>query len=199
LARLLKSKAISRLATYASGTFSYSMPNRILINTREAAFATWSPKLYTYYKQHLDNMRRKLPLLIPNFPKSVFPCATFNFGPRVQTFKHRDSMNCPFGLCAVQALGSYDPTKGGHLVLWDLKLAVQFPPGSCILIPSAVIAHSNVPVGLHETRLSFTQYCAGAIFGGFITVDEPTRSCGVKTQLCSLRCRRRRIIDGRQG
>jgi hypothetical protein len=48
--------------------------------------------------------------------------------------------------------------------LWDLKLAVQFPPGSCILIPSAVVAHSNVPVSPHETRLSFTQYCAGAIF-----------------------------------
>ncbi|KAF8198665.1 hypothetical protein K438DRAFT_1905975 [Mycena galopus ATCC 62051] len=62
------------------------------------------------------------------------------------------------------ALGNFDPTTGGHLVLWDLKLVVEFPAGALILLPSATIAHSNVPVQAGEERASFTQFSAGGIF-----------------------------------
>jgi hypothetical protein len=88
----------------------------------------------------------------------------FNFGPSVWTFKHRDVCNLPFGWCAVQALGKFDATKGGHLILWDLKLVVEFPAGALILLPSATIAHSNVPVQDGEERMSFTQFTAGGLF-----------------------------------
>ncbi|KAJ7019156.1 hypothetical protein C8F04DRAFT_976110, partial [Mycena alexandri] len=105
-----------------------------------------------------------------------FFCAAFNFGPNVWTFRHRDVLNLAFGWCAVQALGNFDPTKGGHLVLWDLKLVIEFPPGALILIPSATIAHSNVPVAAGEERVSFTQFSAGGIFryidNGLQTVEE---------------------------
>lgn len=50
------------------------------------------------------------------------------------------------------------------MVLWDLKLVVQFPPGSTILIPSALIKHSNTGVGRNEHRYSFTQFAAGGLF-----------------------------------
>ena len=73
-------------------------------------------------------------------------------------------MNLPFGFCAIHAFGDYDYTKGGHLVLKELKLIVQFPPGALILIPSATITHGNIPVREGETRTSFTQYTAGALF-----------------------------------
>jgi hypothetical protein len=73
-------------------------------------------------------------------------------------------MNLPFGFCAIHAFGDYDYTKGGHLVLKELKLIIQFPPGSLILIPSATITHGNIPVREGETRTSFTQYTAGALF-----------------------------------
>lgn len=67
-------------------------------------------------------------------------------------------------MCAITALGDYDPKRGGHLVLWDLKLVIEFPPGSTILIPSACIRHSNVSIQEGETRYSFTQYAAGGLF-----------------------------------
>ncbi|KAF8210848.1 hypothetical protein K438DRAFT_1752612 [Mycena galopus ATCC 62051] len=74
------------------------------------------------------------------------------------------------------ALGNFDATKGGHLVLWDLKLVVEFPPGAPILLPSATITHSNVPVQLGEEQASFTQFSAGDIFhyidNNFQTVKE---------------------------
>jgi hypothetical protein len=112
----------------------------------------------------LEPLYAKMPQLRRNFINSVFPTAAFNFGPNVWTFKHRDRLNCPFGWCAIQALGRFDPKLGGHLVLWELKKAIEFPPGALILIPSATLTHSNVPVQPGDRRLSFTQYCPGGLF-----------------------------------
>ncbi|PPQ67439.1 hypothetical protein CVT26_007233 [Gymnopilus dilepis] len=144
---LLADENVQRLATFGS-----------------ACFALWAPHVYGYYKEHLDKLFERMPDLRRIFPKSVFPTAAFNFGPNVWTFKHRDVKNCPFGFCAIQSLGRFDPTKGGHLILWELGLIIEFPPGSLILIPSATITHSNVPVAEGEERASFTQYAAGGLF-----------------------------------
>ena len=66
-------------------------------------------------------------------------------------------------MCAIQSLGNFDHTKGGHLILWQLNIMLEFPPGFLALIPSATITHSNSPVSEHETRLSFTQFCPGGL------------------------------------
>ncbi|KAF9488808.1 hypothetical protein BDN71DRAFT_1533657, partial [Pleurotus eryngii] len=79
-------------------------------------------------------------------------------------FKHRDTMNLAGGWCAVSALGTFDHKQGGHIVLWDAKLVVEFPAGSTILIPLSAMMHSNVSIREGETRASFTQYVAGGIF-----------------------------------
>lgn len=105
-----------------------------------------------------------MPSLRRIFPASIFPSAAFNFGPNVRTFKHRDVFNCPFGFCTIQALGRFNPRKGGHIILWEPKLVIEFPPASLILIPSATITHSNVPVAEGDERASFTQYCTGGLF-----------------------------------
>lgn len=81
-----------------------------------------------------------------------------------------------FGECSVTPFGSYDYKRGGHLVLWDLKLVIEFPPGCTILFPSAVLSHSNVAIARHERRYSFAQYTAGGLFRwvdqGFQTKDQ---------------------------
>ncbi|KAJ7211120.1 hypothetical protein B0H12DRAFT_1079600 [Mycena haematopus] len=129
-----------------------------------AAFSLWAPRLYSLYRECDTKLRHAHPHLRRPFVGSVFFCAAFNFGGNVWTFKHRDILNLAFGWCAVQALGNFDATKGGHLVLWDLKLVVEFPAGALILLPSATIAHSNVPVQEGDERISFTQFSAGGIF-----------------------------------
>ncbi|KAJ7923730.1 hypothetical protein B0H13DRAFT_2230117 [Mycena leptocephala] len=142
----------------------------------DAAFALWAPRLYGHYRECDKKLRKRHPDLRRPFHHSVFFCAAFNFGRNVWTFKHRDILNLAFGWCAVQALGRFDATKGGHLVLWDLKLVVEFPAGALILLPSATVAHSNVPVQENEERVSFTQFSAGGIFryvdNNFQTVER---------------------------
>lgn len=92
------------------------------------------------------------------------PAAAFNLGLVTVCRPHRDSANLSFGICAVTALGAYDPSKGGHMVFKELRLVVTFPPGSTVLLPSALLTHSNTAVGEGETRYSFTQYAAGSLF-----------------------------------
>ncbi|KAH0833791.1 hypothetical protein J3R83DRAFT_10938 [Lanmaoa asiatica] len=95
---------------------------------------------------------------------NTFPSSAFNLGPQTVCKPHKDFRNLSFGLCAITALGSFDPVKGGHLVLEELGLVVEFPPGSTVLIPSAFITHSNLKIGKDERRYSFTQYASGCIF-----------------------------------
>lgn len=95
--------------------------------------------------------------------------AAFNFGPRTVCLPHIDFGNLPFLWCWIWGLGWYNWKKGGHLVLWDLKVVVEFPPGSLIAIPSGVCRHGNTVISRKETRYSFTQYSSG---GNFRWVDH---------------------------
>jgi hypothetical protein len=135
-----------------------------VLNLAIAVFATWNPLLYQYYVNHSRALYDHHPNLRQNFSNSIFACATFNFGPASCCFKHVDSANLPFGWCAITALGFFDPTKGGHLILWDLRLVIEFPPGSTVLIPSACLYHSNTAIQAGERRYSFTQYTSGGLF-----------------------------------
>ncbi|TFK58750.1 hypothetical protein BDN72DRAFT_781649, partial [Pluteus cervinus] len=146
LQRLLDDVDIQRMASFCSSVFAH-----------------WAPRLYQHYKERLLLLWEKYPHLHRIFRGSILPTTAFNFGPRVCTRPHRDHLNCPYGWCVVQSFGSFDSTKGGHLILWEAKLVIEFPANSFIFLPSAVMTHSNLPVVETETRISITHYCPGAL------------------------------------
>ncbi|KIY53648.1 hypothetical protein FISHEDRAFT_32905, partial [Fistulina hepatica ATCC 64428] len=129
-----------------------------------AVFAAWAPRLFAYYLTALNALLASDSSLIRNFTCSVWAVITFNLGPQTITWRHRDVLNIPFGWCCVTALGRFDYKRGGHLVLWDFGLIIEFPPGATILLPSAIIEHSNVSISPGETCYSLTQYSAGGLF-----------------------------------
>ncbi len=96
--------------------------------------------------------------------KNVFANASLNMGSSVRTVRHRDGKNLPYGWCGVLALGEFDHSVSGHLVLHDLKLMVEFPSGSWILIPSATLEHSNATIEKGDVRASLTLYSGGGLF-----------------------------------
>ncbi|KAK7020036.1 hypothetical protein R3P38DRAFT_2782438 [Favolaschia claudopus] len=129
-------------------------------------FMAFAKQLHSFYEKELCSVCRHDPRATRNFPArlSVFSTATFNFGPATVTFPHIDYRNLAWGWCAITALGNFNPDLGGHLVLWDLKLIIRFPPGSTILIPSAILRHSNTKIQANETRFSFTQFTPAGLF-----------------------------------
>ncbi|KAJ7435752.1 hypothetical protein FB451DRAFT_1062275 [Mycena latifolia] len=158
------------------------LPIQFLAGFINGMFLSFGAVLHEFYRSTMEQLHTWNPDLPRLFSEtvSVFAAATFNFGPRTVTFPHLDYANLAWGWCSITALGNFDPNKGGHLILWDLRLVIRFPPGSSILIPSAILRHSNVSIQQDETRFSFTQYTAAGIFrfvySGFRTEKSLKRS-----------------------
>lgn len=141
-----------------------SRPIRLNVNNSSGALAYYFPKIYKDNAENMDALLNHTPSLERPIPNSVFAAASFNFGPRAISFEHLDFGNKPNGLCPIFCTGDFNPREGGHLVLRQLKIMVEFPPGTLCLIPSATIKHGNASIGPNEHRESFTQYAAGGLF-----------------------------------
>ncbi|KAF7980028.1 hypothetical protein HWV62_40152 [Athelia sp. TMB] len=133
---------------------------------RFAGFASSDPKLYERYCDYMGRLAAADPAIKAgwNFPNSVFPCTTINFGPTAICYDHLDFSNAAAGWCSISCAGTFDHEKGGHLVLYDIDKIIEFPAGSTILIPSSVMRHGNTPVQEGEKRVGMTQYAAGGLF-----------------------------------
>lgn len=107
---------------------------------------------------------QKHPHLRPILPGGIYAAISTNFGLQVVSYEHEDYRNKANGVCPIFSFGNFDATKGGHLILRQLKLIVEFPPGSLIIVPSATLKHGNTPIDKNECRSSFTQYAAGGLF-----------------------------------
>jgi hypothetical protein len=60
-------------------------------------------------------------------------------------------------------LGHFDDTKGGHPVLLDFRVLVQFPAGSVVHILSSPMRHANTPVAEGKFRISVIQYMSDSL------------------------------------
>ncbi|KAJ8083539.1 hypothetical protein PM082_009413 [Marasmius tenuissimus] len=144
---------------------------------------SYHPKLERLYSNVKQMIRVDNPSLADPLPGCCFSACNLNLG-RAVTLRHTDFLNLLFGQCAVLALGEFDYRKGGHLVLWDLGLVIEFPPGSMILLPSALVEHSNVSIAADERRSSITFYSASGLFrwvtNGFMSDKEFKAQAGVK-------------------
>jgi hypothetical protein len=170
---LTESKAMRRLAGFQNRERQLLPAKSEPDDAPPEAFKSFFPRIYDYYERALSNLYRECPHLRRPYETSIMPAAAYNLGPATVCRPHRDSANLSFGICAIMALGHFDPKKGGHLVLQELGLVVEFPPGATVLIPSAVLTHYNSRIQQGETRYSFTQYAAGSLFS---YIDNGMRS-----------------------
>ncbi|KAJ2921681.1 hypothetical protein H1R20_g15413, partial [Candolleomyces eurysporus] len=146
LAELGQSKAIQCIATWQNNCYKQ-----------------WMPRLAEKSEESLDRLLEWKPALQRTFSDTVFASTTYNFGPNVVCDFHYDHLNWAPGICAVTSGGSYDFKKGGHMVLKEAKLVIEFPPCTTILLPSATVMHGNSPIQSGELRISMTQYTAGGV------------------------------------
>ncbi|KAJ7664790.1 hypothetical protein B0H14DRAFT_3102604 [Mycena olivaceomarginata] len=163
LNRLTALPAFIRLAGFATG-MPQSTTHFALLTVSQVFSLNWAPRLFNFYVIYMTLLYARYTHLCHPFKNSIFSACTFNLGPRTCALGHCDFANLAFGLCAITALGDFDYKAGGHLILWGCKLVIEFPPGCTILIPSAAIYHSNIPIGRKEHHYSFTQYTMGGLF-----------------------------------
>ncbi|KAJ7838569.1 hypothetical protein B0H13DRAFT_1599868 [Mycena leptocephala] len=103
---------------------------------------------------------------------------------------HRASLGaqlCRWGLRLHHRHLQLRPTHAAHVVLWDLKIIIYFPPGSTFLLPSAILRHSNIKIDPRETRGSFTQFTPAGIFrwvyNGFKTDEKVEMSAAFSPEM----------------
>ena len=138
-----------------------------------AMYETYGVKNYQYTKDTMEAIRNHFNNLgdkslglqsEDNKALGVFPCRTFNLATQSVSVPHTDHNNLSHGWCSITPLGDFNPTLGGHLVLWNFKLIIEFPPGSTILIPSSIVVHSNTPIEPNGVRNSIVQYASGHLY-----------------------------------
>ncbi|KAH9857331.1 hypothetical protein C2E23DRAFT_721296, partial [Lenzites betulinus] len=109
--RPMNVSAKTELNANVMGSLRVQKPVKRVANFGNSAFQLFAPRLHEYYGKTLDALCHADPGLQPNFPNNVFASATFNLGPRTVSVPHRDSMNLSFGMCAITAMGTYEPRR----------------------------------------------------------------------------------------
>ncbi|KAJ3559100.1 hypothetical protein NP233_g11350 [Leucocoprinus birnbaumii] len=155
----------------------------------ESSIDVYAKRLYAYFKSYMDKIRahpsfqelevppgyrgKKLSVRAgypdppdpdPVPPDYNVPSNTQSWPPDVATEPHCDVMNLAFGWCGIVPLGRYKPERSALFVIHTLRLIIEFPPGSCILIPSAFLWHSNIPIHPDDQRASITFYASNGLF-----------------------------------
>jgi hypothetical protein len=141
-------------------------------------FAFWYPKIYRHCANRLHQVFQANPHLRHIFPQSIFPACTFNVSGDTVTFLHADHNNAAGVPCSITSAGNYNHKKGGHIILWNYKLVIEFPPGAGALITSASVFHGNTRIQPGETRYSITQYIPGGLLRWVDYGFQTVKSCG---------------------
>ena len=161
---LRDSPSLNELVRYIDCKPCLSPPYQTRLKCMVAVFSDYAPDLHTFCKARLAELEQWDSRLQRPFKNTAFSAMTFNFGPDACTVPHKDFKTLGFGWCAITSLGEFDATRDGHLVLWDLDIAIEFPSHSTILIPSAILEHSNTAIQDGESWMNITQYNPAGIF-----------------------------------
>ncbi|KAJ7236958.1 hypothetical protein C8J57DRAFT_1529749 [Mycena rebaudengoi] len=91
-------------------------------------------------------------------PISPFTTVEYDFGGSTSPLRYHER-DLFYAWRSVTSLGVYDSRHGGHLILWDLRRIILFPPGSTFLFPGALIRYSFVAIEERtERQFLLTQY-----------------------------------------
>lgn len=94
---------------------------------------------------------------------TAFASTTVNVGKGCTRF-HKDWLNKRAFFCGIVPSGTFDFTKGGHIIFWELGVVVDFPAGCVALLPSSLVTHGNTAIGKDEFRTSFVWFTGGTLF-----------------------------------
>ncbi|KIK58913.1 hypothetical protein GYMLUDRAFT_170450, partial [Collybiopsis luxurians FD-317 M1] len=94
-----------------------------------------------------------------NFDDICFAACHLNLG-HAGTKTHNDLLNVFFAMCVIWCCGPFNHTQGGHIILWELGIVVEFPAGCGFIFPSAMISHGNIPISSNECCHSIAFFTA---------------------------------------
>jgi hypothetical protein len=97
------------------------------------------------------------------FAGSIYPAVTLDLGPFPIALGRRLHRNAPAVPCTITNLGNFDATRGGHLILFDYGLVIEFSPNSTAQILSGCVRYANTAISGGEYRAAMTQYMSAGL------------------------------------
>ncbi|KAJ7217556.1 hypothetical protein C8J57DRAFT_1254978 [Mycena rebaudengoi] len=164
--------------------------NAAILVSLMSVFANWAPDIFDYYVVHMHLFYQRYKHLSRPFLNGIFCACTFNLGPYTCALGHRNFANLAFGWCAITALGYFDYMKGGHLILWDCKLILEFPLAQRFSFPVQPYSTPTYPLQMESCAFLSLNTPQGAYFDGF--------SMGFKMKKATSHLCRRRDVKGRK-
>ena len=168
----MEEHSIQCICSFASSTYLKQKAFLPVLIPPIGAFKAYGKRTFDYMKTTMEalqvsrnsskeNLKLKKPY---NDKVKAFSCCSFNLGEQFIFFLHLNDGNLAQLWCSITPVGWFDPRIGGHIVLWDYRLVVEFPPGSTMLLPSALVRYSNISIHPGESCYSIIQYMSGGLF-----------------------------------
>lgn len=104
-------------------------------------------QLAHYHPEALEELSRLIDSLQGVIPSLTAPYSSCAANYDVATGFHIDPQDLEGSFCAVFVCGRF---KGGDLIIPELKLRLELPPGSLVFFHSAHLVHGNSPVEREE-------------------------------------------------
>ncbi|KAF9063512.1 hypothetical protein BDP27DRAFT_1232061 [Rhodocollybia butyracea] len=111
------------------------------------------PKLHALYTNLGEKIVNADGRIKPSFERCCYPACHFNLH-EAGALTHSNYWNWLFSMCSIFSGGPFDHRRGAHLIAWSLGLAVEFPSGSAVFLPSAAVPHANTSAAPLEHRHS---------------------------------------------
>ncbi|TCD62267.1 hypothetical protein EIP91_007125 [Steccherinum ochraceum] len=150
-------------------TFAASEPVQALVQHIVVCFEEWFPHLARVYSVAQRRLVAHDSIFNSFFKDCPFAAWSLNLPEAplnaVLADEHLDSRDLVFGICAILALGKFDPHHSAQLVLVEPRVIIELGPGDLFLFPSATIRHYSLKMAsAEEERKSFIMYSAGSLF-----------------------------------
>ncbi|KAJ3724641.1 hypothetical protein C8R42DRAFT_577592 [Lentinula raphanica] len=128
----------------------------------DAGLRALFPKLHRFLENLLEKILVDNPDLTRMFAGCCYGACHVNLLSAC-TRPHQDYFNVLFAMYCAFSVGSFDHTRGGHLIAWEFGVVTEFPPGTAIFLPSAWVTHANVPIESHERRSSIAFFMSSGL------------------------------------
>ncbi|TCD62358.1 hypothetical protein EIP91_006987 [Steccherinum ochraceum] len=130
-----------------------------------SGFQLFFPNVAAMYSLALQRLAAKDVLRNTYFKNCAFAACSVNLAEQTLADKHVDNRDFVNGICAILALGDFNPRTSAHIVLTEPRLIIELGPGDVFYFPSATIHHHSIPMRTaEETRKSMIWYSAGSLF-----------------------------------
>lgn len=156
------SVAFNAISAYQNRKCRIYLCIRLIIIVDVDLYQQFAPRGYANAGLQIDQLVHRH-LVFPAFDRSVFTTSEISFGDSEPTLSHKNYNGGLDNMEVITSFGTYDHTKGGHIIFWEDDKVIELRSGGSVMWPAGSKRFSFVPVSGNEERFLLRQFCHAGI------------------------------------